>query len=386
MFVLGLFLIFCGVLNAASLSGTALSHTVMLTFLNITLDTWKTDAKESIMKETIANLTTDYCQGNANKCDVSSSSTSTRFKPENVKMVSGYPKNTHNDLKMLVFVELPGSSGRISGDALLTIVRNGKANLSSEIGYEIGSVVSGESLSGSEEKEINHKWNKIMIPLAFLILLAIALICWILHRRRKKKLARDEVKRYQALKNSKNKGSNSRNKAGAMVTTADDLPSEAFHQKPTDVPELNPPENQAVIEANNNVRRHKKKRSLPKKPPVKKTSDDDSDDVFDDDPDVREKPKKKGRRRKGRRSYDFDRDNKEEYEMQAAKVLACSPANNEGTNGVSHENSGYQRDSEKGESDPARNSNTDSAVELNSSVASSRARSARTLPPIPKTN
>ena len=203
---------------------------------------------------------------------------------------------------------------------------------------------------------------------------------------RKNKLARDEMRRYNALRNTRNKGPNSRNKRGTIVTTVDNVSSEHFREQLSDEPALTSRENLTEIEANNNVRRHKKKRSLPKKPPAKEASDDESDDVCDDDPDEREKPKKKGRRRKGRRSYDFDFDVDGEYEVQAAKVLACSQASSEGTNGDCYVNSGYQRDSERGESDPARNSNTDSAVELSSSVASSRTRSARTLPPIPKTN
>ena len=99
-------------------------------------------------------------------------------------MVNGYPMKTNSDLQVLVFVEIPGSSSKVSGDALLTIIRNGKSKLSVGIGYGIGSIVSGETLSRSEEKKINNKLNRIMIPLAFSFLLEIALICWILHRRR----------------------------------------------------------------------------------------------------------------------------------------------------------------------------------------------------------
>ena len=167
-----------------------------------------------------------------------------------------------------------------------------------------------------------------------------------------------------------------------MVNTADNVPPTQPERRPT--PDLDPPENGAHDEANNNIRRHKKKRSLSKKQPIRKVSADESDDVFDDDPDEKpvERQKKKSRPRKGRRSYDLNHD----YETQAAKELASSQVSSEGTNGDFRVNGGYRLDSEKGESDPARNSNADSAVELSSSVASSANQSrARTLPPIPKT-
>ena len=166
-----------------------------------------------------------------------------------------------------------------------------------------------------------------------------------------------------------------------MVNTADSVQPAQSECRPTRA--FDPPENGAQDEANNNIRRHKKKRSPSKKQPIRKASADESDDVFDEDPDEKpaEKPKKKGRRRKGRRSYDLNQD----YETQAAKELASSQVSSEGTNGDFRDNGGYQQDSEKGDSDPARNSNADSAVELNSSVASSANQSrARTLPPIPR--
>ena len=182
------------------------------------------------------------------------------------------------------------------------------------------------------------------------------------------------------MQNSKN-ASNLREKDGAMVNTADNVPPTQFQPERGPSPDLDSPENQAEGETNNNMRRHKKRRPPPKKQPIRNTPADESDDVFDDHSDEREKPKKKGRRRKGRRSYDLNQD----YEMQAAKELACSQPSSEGTNEDSQVNGGYQQDSEKGESDPARNSNADSAVELSSSVASSANQGrARSLPPIPR--
>ena len=166
-----------------------------------------------------------------------------------------------------------------------------------------------------------------------------------------------------------------------MVNTADNVPPTQSQPERRPTPDLDSPENQAEDEANNNVRRHKKRRSLPKKQRMRKVSADESDDVFDEDTDEREKPKKKGRRRKERQSYDVN----QEYEMQTTKEFACSQASSEGSNGDSQANEGYQQDSEKGESDLARKSNADSAVDLNSSLASSANQNrARTLPPLPR--
>ena len=166
-----------------------------------------------------------------------------------------------------------------------------------------------------------------------------------------------------------------------MVSTADDVPPAQFLPERRPTPDVEPPENQVAEEANNNIRRHKKKRPLPKNQAMRDAPGDESDDVVDDV--VREKPKKKGRRLKGRRSYDLN----QEYEMQASKELACSQASSEGSNRDSQVNKGYQQDSEKGDSDPARNSNTDSAVDLSSSVASSANQNrGRSLPPIRKTS
>lgn len=171
-----------------------------------------------------------------------------------------------------------------------------------------------------------------------------------------------------------------------MVNTADHIPPAHFSPERRSSPDLEPPENQAAEETrlernNNSIRRHKKKRALPRNQPMRNALDDESDDVVDDV--VREKPKKKGRRLKGRRSYDLN----QEYEMQASKELACSQASSVGSNGDSQVNKGYRQDSEKGDSDRARNSNTDSAVDLSSSVASSANQSRpRSLPPIPKTS
>jgi hypothetical protein len=186
------------------------------------------------------------------------------------------------------------------------------------------------------------------------------------------------------LHNHSKNAASLREKGGAMVNTADKVPSAQVQPERRPTPDqLDNPENEDD-EANNNIRRHKKKRSLPKRQPIRKASVDESDDVtYDEDPDELEKPKKKGRRRKGRRSYDLNQD----YETQAAKELASSQVSSEGTNRDFQVNEGYRQDSGKGESDPARNSNADSAVELNSSVASSANQSrARTLPPIPKTS
>ena len=167
-----------------------------------------------------------------------------------------------------------------------------------------------------------------------------------------------------------------------MVNTADQVPSIQIKPEHQLQPDLDPPENQAEGDwNNNNVRRHKKKRASPRKPPIRNVSADESDDVFDDDPDEREKPKKRGRRRKGRRSYDLNH----EHDTKATKELACSQDTKEESNGDAQVNAGYQMDSEKGESDPSRHSNTDSAVDLSSSVASSaNPNRKRSLPPIPK--
>ena len=100
--------------------------------------------------------------------------------------MDNYPKNKDANLETLIHVEIPTTNGaapeKIPGGTLLTIITNEKSRLSSEIGHGIGPIMSGQTLSGSAGKELNNELNKVMIPIAFLLLLVIALICWILHR------------------------------------------------------------------------------------------------------------------------------------------------------------------------------------------------------------
>ena len=115
-----------------------------------------------------------------------SSFCSTHFKAENVKTGTSYPKNRDQNLETLVYVEVPASGGssmsRLPGSALFTIISNGKSKLSTGVGYDVASVASGQTHSSSEEEKVNDKLNKIMIPVAFILLLLIALVAWILHR------------------------------------------------------------------------------------------------------------------------------------------------------------------------------------------------------------
>lgn len=51
---------------------SVLSYSVVLTFSNVSLDTWRLQSKNLVMQETIANLTSDFCRANSEKCGVSS--------------------------------------------------------------------------------------------------------------------------------------------------------------------------------------------------------------------------------------------------------------------------------------------------------------------------
>ena len=110
-----------------------------------------------------------------------------RFESKNVKTVASYPKNKNGNLEILVYVEKPTndntSSEMLPGKTLLTIIQNNSSKLSSAVGYNLMNVVSGGTLSETDDKETNKtELNKIMIPVAFLLLVFIALVCWILHR------------------------------------------------------------------------------------------------------------------------------------------------------------------------------------------------------------
>ena len=51
---------------------SVLSYSVKLTFSNVSLDSWRLQSKNLVMQETIANLTSDFCRTNSEKCGVSS--------------------------------------------------------------------------------------------------------------------------------------------------------------------------------------------------------------------------------------------------------------------------------------------------------------------------
>jgi hypothetical protein len=102
--------------------------------------------------------------------------------------VTNYPRNKDTNLETLIYVEIPTNDSstpdKIPGATLLAIITDGKSRIRSHIGHDLGSVKSGQTLSGSDEKEMDNELNNIMIPIAFFLLLAIALICWLLHRAR----------------------------------------------------------------------------------------------------------------------------------------------------------------------------------------------------------
>jgi hypothetical protein len=97
-----------------------------------------------------------------------------------------YPKNKGTDLETLIYVEIPNSStsSKIPGGTLKTIATNGNLKINSEVGYNLVSIISAQTLAHSDEQGVNNDLNKVMIPVAFALLFAIALICWLLHRGR----------------------------------------------------------------------------------------------------------------------------------------------------------------------------------------------------------
>lgn len=103
-----------------------------------------------------------------------------------MKTVNSYPKDINSNLQTLIYVEIPTNAGstpdKVPSQTLVTIITNEKSKLDSEIGHDFEDIVLGETLSGSSKKEVDNKLNTIMIPVAFLLLLLLALLCWILHR------------------------------------------------------------------------------------------------------------------------------------------------------------------------------------------------------------
>ena len=109
------------------------------------------------------------------------------FLSTNVKFIDNYPAyGDNNDLRILLFIETPAKNGenptRISGSALVTIVTNGKDQLSSDVGVNTITVAPGSTLNTEEKRAIDARMNKIMIPISFILLLIIALVAWLLHR------------------------------------------------------------------------------------------------------------------------------------------------------------------------------------------------------------
>lgn len=111
---------------------------------------------------------------------------SVQFKAENVKTAANYPQDNDGNLKTLLYIEIPtavnSTTSRIPGEILLTIITSGNRTLSSEVGQSLGRVMSGQTLLRSEERGVDNELNRIMIPFAFVLLLVIALVCWVLHR------------------------------------------------------------------------------------------------------------------------------------------------------------------------------------------------------------
>ena len=94
-----------------------------------------------------------------------------------------YPKNKDADLETLIYVEISNSSAdKIPGAILQIIITNGNSRIKAVVGYSLDSIKSGQTLFDSDEAGVNNELNKIMIPVAFFLLFAIAFICWILHR------------------------------------------------------------------------------------------------------------------------------------------------------------------------------------------------------------
>ena len=93
-----------------------------------------------------------------------------------------YPKNKDIDLETLIYVEVSNGSTAIPGAILHIIIRNGNSSINAVVGYSLDSIMLGQTLFDSDEPEVNNELNKIMIPVAFFLLFAVAFICWILHR------------------------------------------------------------------------------------------------------------------------------------------------------------------------------------------------------------
>ena len=55
-----------------------LSHSVLLKFSNVNLNQWRTEGKDTVMQEVVANLTTVYCQANYQECGLSNSARYTK--------------------------------------------------------------------------------------------------------------------------------------------------------------------------------------------------------------------------------------------------------------------------------------------------------------------
>ena len=51
--------------------GVQLSESVLLTFSDVTLDKWQNEGKSSVLKSTLANLTTSYCRTHSVGCGLS---------------------------------------------------------------------------------------------------------------------------------------------------------------------------------------------------------------------------------------------------------------------------------------------------------------------------
>lgn len=66
--LLGLMITSCA---PVAVTGVQLSESVLLTFPDVTLDKWQNEGKSSVLKSTLANLTTSYCRTHSVGCGLS---------------------------------------------------------------------------------------------------------------------------------------------------------------------------------------------------------------------------------------------------------------------------------------------------------------------------
>ncbi|KAK3087335.1 hypothetical protein FSP39_004805 [Pinctada imbricata] len=221
-------------------------NTVELKFYRLTKSLWVANNFQTTFSGIIAEGATNYCTSNPSAC-LMTSCCSTNFKEQDIKHTSGYPEDQEKDMIHRFYIQYPGGANLdpsasynnqtvLTSSVVIAIVTATREQIHTDIGYWITGA--DKEFYGIPPDDLS---NSIIIPIAFVVLLAVIILAIVLHVWNKRREKAEKIqKKIEERKAAKKK---------AKVE-----PMQYHTPKDTDVPEVDKKINEKLYDQDSAAR------------------------------------------------------------------------------------------------------------------------------------